>query len=258
MLLLNHADESSHTVIGHLRHAPARQSARDRSGYRVFADGELGAAHVQAHAALDAGDITRGHRELDAWLASHAGKGSDWAHLHFHAALFELALDDWHRAYRRFRQELLPAAATATDVLTDAPALLWRLALTAPHPVALPWATLRHTALRELPRCRDGFVELHHLLALTGAGDLAGVTRWLESRRRAARSPTGEIVTETVRALRALLLGRYGEAAERLEAVSPTLAVVGGSRGQRELFDQIARRCLEYAAAAGLPPGLAA
>jgi hypothetical protein len=258
MLLLNHTDESSDAVIGYVQHAPAPQSARDLSGYRLFADGELGAAHVRAHVALDSGDIGRGHRELDAWLAARAGEGSDWAHLHFHAALFELALGDWHRAYRRFRRELLPAAATTTDALTDAPALLWRLALAAPRPIALPWATLRDTALRELPRCRDGFVELHHLLALAGAGDSAGVTRWLESRPRAERSPAGELMTETVLALHALLHARHAEAAERLGAVSPRLALVGGSHAQREIFDQIAQRCLERVATAGSRSLLAA
>ena len=262
MILLKHAHEPSHAATGQApSHQPAgrgRESARDAGGYRLFADGALGAAHVRAHAALDAGDVERGHRELGAWLASRAGEGSRWAHLHFHMALFELALGNWHDAHRRFRRKILPAAAAATDVLTDAPALLWRLALTAPHPVALPWTTLRRTALTALSRCEDCFVELHHLLALAGAGDLAGVTRWLDTRSAAERSPAGQLVIETVLALRALLLGHYREAAASLEALSPRLAIVGGSRAQREVFDQIARWCLERAAGAGLRPVLAA
>jgi hypothetical protein len=115
---------------------------RDTSGYTIFSDGEAGAVHVMAHRALDEQRFEAGHRLLGKWLAEHTGLGSEWVHLQFHMAVFDLALENWDAAYNRFLDEILPVAATTEDALTDAPALLWRLALTAGDPVALPWEAL--------------------------------------------------------------------------------------------------------------------
>lgn len=214
-------------------HAPSPNrgaQVRDVSGYEVFGQGDVGAAHALAHRMLDSGRLQLGHRLLGEWLASHQGQGSDWVHLQFHMAVFELALDDWHAAYGRFMTEVLPTAASTAEALTDAPALLWRLALSAPGPTALPWQPLRRTALA----CMDGdaapFVQLHHLLAFAGAGDAATIRGWLQ---RAGRHP---VVERFGLACAALADRSYAEASLRLQALSQ----LGGSHAQRQLFVQLA------------------
>lgn len=219
----------------------AQQPARDSSGYAIFSAGDAGAAHVRAHELLDSGQIERGHRELGAWLERRTGAGSDWVHLHFHMAIFELALGDWTGAYRRFQREILPAASSTDVAYTDAPALLWRIALAAPHAVNLPWQALRRTALNGLRRQSDAFVTLHHLLALAGAGDSAGIETWLDG--DTDRSPQGRLLRRAALALCDCASGAYRQAAAELHALAPQLSIIGGSRAQRELFDQLERWC---------------
>ena len=129
--------------------------AQDISGYQVFSSGDVGAAHVMAHRMLDENQIELGHQRLGEWLQNRTGSGSDWIHLQFHMAVFELATNDWDAAYARFMNEILPTATTTEEALTDAPALLCRLALAAPAQVELPWDALRNTALGRMRRPSD-------------------------------------------------------------------------------------------------------
>jgi hypothetical protein len=215
--------------------------ARDSSGYVIFSAGDAGAAHVRAHELLDRGQIERGHRELGAYLEHRTGAGSDWVHLHFHMGIFELALGDWTGAYRRFRKEILPAASNTDCAYTDAPALLWRLALAAPQSVPLPWEALRRSALKGMREPSHAFVELHHLLALAGAGDSTSIERWLAS--HADGSAQGGLLRSAALALRNCALGAYAESATLLRATAPQLPIIGGSRAQRELFGELERWC---------------
>jgi hypothetical protein len=211
---------------------------RDASGYEIFAHGEAGAAHALAHRLADTGQARLGHRLLGRWLDAHRGSGSDWVHLHFHMALFELELGGWHAALERFLSEVLPVAATTGDALTDAPALLWRIAIAAPDVVSLPWGCLRRAALSHMRHSDAPFVQVHHLLALAGAGDHAGIARWL--RQATARSLEMAIVTAFAHALLALASRAYRQADVQLRTLLPNLASVGGSRAQQQLFGQLA------------------
>jgi len=216
---------------------------QDVSGYTVFSAGDAGAAHVMAHQMLDENQIETGHQLLEEWLQSHTGSGSDWLHLQFHMAVFELALNDWDAAYTRFMNEILPAATTTELALTDAPALLWRLALTASETVVLPWEALRSTALFRMQRPSEPFVELHNLLALAGASDLASIDQWLETRPAGLLSRRERLVEKMAVALRAYAAGSYKHAAIVLQQVVPQLPKVGGSRAQNLLFRQLEDWC---------------
>ena len=143
----------------------------DRSGYAVFAGGSIGAAHMMAHEMLDQGRESEGLELLGEWLEEHDDSGREWTHIQWHMAIFELVLGQWDAAFARFQEHILPGAATTEDALTDAPAMLWRLRLSAGPPVALPWEPVGRTAARVLPRASDPYVALHCLLALAGAGD---------------------------------------------------------------------------------------
>lgn len=245
--------ESKATPVRRRHFRPARRRdpdlARDSSGHVVFSEGEVGAAHVRAHARFDAGELELGRRELGAWLSNRTGAGSDWVHLQFHMALFELGVGDWWAAYRRFSAEILPAAVQPGIADTDAPALLWRVRISAPQPVALPWAVVRQTALKALPRQADQFVVLHHLLALAGAEDAKGLAAWISAQPPGrSRSERQSVLRGAAQALHAGARGAYGEAAARWASLAPRLSALGGSRAQLELFEGLGRWFADRAA----------
>lgn len=215
---------------------------RDVSGFAIFAAGDMGEAHVVAHRLFDESRFEDGHRSLGDWLATHTGSGSDWMHLQFHMALFELTVDRWDDAYTRFTNEILPTAATTDDALTDAPALAWQLALTARHEAPIDWNVLRRTALRNAGRPASAFVELHHLLAFAGASDVDSIERWLnENRRRSIGSLATTVLTNMATALRAWCRSEYRAAAAALEKTVPRIQLVGGSHAQQQLFIELER-----------------
>jgi len=225
-------------VTGFQAGAPT-SGIRDASGYEVFSAGPSGEAHVMAHRLLDQERYDLGHRFLEDWLHWRSGAGSDWVHLQWHMAVFELGLGRWAAAYSRFWQHILPVAATTEDALTDAPAMLWRLMLAARTPVALPWEPVRATALVRMRRPSHPYVELHNLLALAGAGDVAGLDRWHDRQTSAPRTRARALVERVARGLRAYAVADYGQCAAILGPAVPCLGEVGGSRGQNRLFRQI-------------------
>jgi len=222
--------------------------ARDVSGYRIFSASEPGEAHVMAHRMLDENRIADGHALLGRWLQGRAGPGSEWIHLQFHMAVFEIALGEWHTAYERFLDEVLPAVAPGEDALTDAPQLLWRLALSAPRGVELPWEEVRQTALTRLEVPSDPFVEMHNLLALAGAGDLENLLRWAREAPRRGDPRQRRIVERFAVALTAYVTGRYRYAAKNFADLVPRLSEIGGSRAQNQLFEEIAKSSWRRAA----------
>jgi hypothetical protein len=214
----------------------------DRSGYAVFSGGDVGAAHVLAHHLLDSGQVELGHHRLGLWLAGRTGSGSDWAHIQFHMAVFELGVGDWKAAYARLIEELLPIAATSEDALTDAPALAWRLALRAGRSEPLPWEALRNTALRSLRRPNEPFIELHNLLAIAGAGDTAGIRAWLDASQNDTRSSSSNILVRMAEGLSACTQKNYRRAAGLLKGIVPELSSIGGSLAQNALFTELQAR----------------
>lgn len=225
---------------------PCVEAIVDASGYAVFSAGARGAVHVAAHRALDDGNLELGHRVLGKWLECNTGRGSQWIHLHFHMAVFELSLGKWDAAYARFSNEILAAAATTDDALTDAPGLLWRIALSARRPVELPWQPLRHRALACMRRQPDPFVQIHNLLALAGAKDVTAIERF-SATLTGSRSRGDQLVERMALALRAYTRCAYREAAHRLENLIPQLPQIGGSRAQHEIFEQLKDRCWQRA-----------
>jgi len=219
----------------------------DASGFDIFSDGLVGAAHIAAHASFDARQYAQGCRELGAWLDTHAGTGSEWIHLQFHMALFELELGRWSAAYERFMKYVLPAARASASALTDAPGLLWRLELSAHKPITLPWQLLRATALSSMKQKPDAWIQIHNLLAFAGAGDLSAIERVLVN---GAPLDSARVVADMALALHAHTRGSFGEAARRLDDLLPRLPAVGGSRAQLDLFRRLRQRCRQRASGA--------
>ena len=92
---------------------------RDSSGYAMFSSGEAGDMHVMAHRMLDHDRTELGHQLLGTWVNGRTGSGSQWIHLQWHMAVFDLSLGHWQAALERFRQHILPAVNDSFDALTD-------------------------------------------------------------------------------------------------------------------------------------------
>jgi hypothetical protein len=219
-----------------------RTQSRDISGFGVFSHGDAGQAHVMAHRMLDEARYELGHRLLGAWLDRHRGSGSDWTHLQWHMAVFEIAVGQWEAALARFEREIMPVATSSDDALTDAPAMLWRLRLTAPRDVALPWEELRATAVRNLGRHQCPYVELHCLLALAGARDIETLDEWLRVKRHSKDGRT-KLLAKFAVGLRAFAASDFGLAAAALAEVVARISELGGSHAQNLLFEEITEHC---------------
>jgi hypothetical protein len=224
-----------------------RTHSRDLSGFGVFSHGDAGEAHVMAHRMLDDERHELGHRLLGAWLEQHEGTGSDWTHLQWHMAVFEVAVGRWEAALDRFEQEIMPVAIASDDALTDAPAMAWRLWLAAPREVELPWEGVRSMALRNLGKHACLYVELHCLLALAGARDIEALDQWLRIKRH-RKDPETMLLSGLARGLRAFAAADYELAASALQAVVPRVSELGGSHAQNLLFKEIEDYCWREAA----------
>ncbi len=233
--------------------APGAFESKRVGAGRIFDDGDVGTAHVLAHQFADAGLMELGHRELGSWLAQNEGTGSDFVHLHFHMAVFELALGMWEEARERFERHVLPVACQSDDALTDAPALLWRLACDAPESVAHLWEPLRQRALGRRGRERNVHVELHHLLALAGARDVTSLDAWLADLRGSVSMDERRLY-RVGRGLLSFAAGRHRQAAELLEDSADDAARLGGSSVQNTLFEEIQQACLARAVEPFSPP----
>lgn len=222
----------------------------EAGGMAIFADGDIGAAHATAHRMLDAGRIEEGHRLLGRWLAGRRGEGSEWIHIQFHMAVFELELGRIAAAADRFVKHLLPAARYSDLALTDAPALAWRLWLALGEPADFPWEPIRARAEGRLERRDPPYVDLHHALAFAGADDRRSLDRWLSSRRRRACTEIDHLGLRVAQALAAWTGGDHAAAARELGELEPRIAEIGGSRAQNALFGQIARASRRHASGA--------
>jgi hypothetical protein len=217
-----------------------RVVGRDVSGSPLFCHGASGSAHVAAHRLLDAGRPAEGHRVLGDWLAAHDGAGSDWTHLQWHMAVFEIATGRWLSAFTRFTRHILPAVS-AGDAHTDGPSLLWRLSLTSAGRVEMPWELVREAALERLHAPSDSYVTLHHLLAFAGADDAFSIRRWRNARTCDVSSLSDHVLNRMAEGLGAFAAQDYSRAAVTLAAAAPQVSRLGGSRAQNELFELISQ-----------------
>jgi hypothetical protein len=206
----------------------------DISGYRIFSEGDIGQAHAMAHELFDQGLPQQGHRLLGQWLDTHRGRGSNWVHLQFHMAVFELALGQWHQAHQRFIKQVLPIAATTGEALTDGPALMWRLAMSAPTQIALPWQAVAESAKASMQPNDNEFVQLHHLLAMAGAGDTGSIRSWARS------TASSSILHRFGQVCEALSQSAYRQARDLLWPLVPELSQLGGSHAQNGIYRQLA------------------
>jgi hypothetical protein len=225
--------------------------------FAIFHDGPFGHAHVESHSFLREGLVDEGHAWLGAWLSTHETAGSRGAHLQWHMLVFELATGRWEQALQRFNSELM-AHVPRLEALTDGPSALWRLRLTQSRwdGRALPWLAVRSAALCALRTPQTDFVNLHILLALAGAQDVAALTAAIRTLERRGGTEWGANVVGLGYGLLEIVLRRHGAGAERLERERWALERFGGSLAQNTLIADISRWAASRADGAGSRPEL--
>jgi pentatricopeptide repeat protein len=133
------------------------------------------------------------------------------------------------------------ARSAATGAMADSSAFLWRCQLWGVGPASLPWDEIREFAARSFPRPSTAFAEAHIVMALAAAGDHAAVeSRLAELRKmeREGRQPAGRVVADVAEGMAAYVRGDYPEAIRLIEPVFDEIVRVGGSRAQRDVFEQ--------------------
>lgn len=197
-----------------------------------------GNAHVIAHGLFESDDHAGTLAFIDRWLAGYPADGIMWGHLHWHAALAELALGRDDAARARLQGPIatyLPRGLPFMG-LPDVVSLLWRLGLRGHR--GLPWGMAQQHVERHFPQGSNPFGELHLALLAAAQGDAAALAAV------GARLPAllgrglqgAAVVLHLVQALAALAQGDEATARQALDAACADAVRVGGSHAQRQVL----------------------
>ncbi|CAN5917859.1 tetratricopeptide repeat protein [soil metagenome] len=203
------------------------------------------AIHAVAHVMEMQGRFHEGSRWMSHWTPDWAQGNGFASHLGWHHALFALESLNHTEALRLFDDFLRADPAQITLNRVDAASLLWRLHLLGVD-VGTRWQQL--AADWNLSSTHAGFYafnDLHALLALLGAGQIARAEAWEREVWAGADRSSGNN-RETQRALGEPLMrgmlafarGRFDEAVQRLGEVSGASQRFGGSHAQRDVIAQ--------------------
>jgi hypothetical protein len=192
--------------------------------------------HPMSHVYFEGGDHAGGLTWLDDWLTRSDRDAAFHGHLVWHSALHALALGDGEGALERYPH---CGGSNAGGMLIDGPSLLWRCQLaghvpsgTDPHEP--PMSALALGFMEDVP---FAFVGVHVALALATSGDADGLRRFGHNARSFAAPGTAEILPGLAEGLAGFVEGDHAKACDALLALEGRLWEVGGSRAQREVFE---------------------
>jgi len=222
-------------------------AAAERAGRRAV---ELNPADVwAAHAVAHVLEMQDRPRDGISWID---GLDREWNDLHnfvfhirWHRCLYHLELGHYDQVLALYDRDVRAESTEEYLDITNAVALLWRLEQLGVD-VGARWSEL---AERSLARSDDHvliFADLHYVIALAAQGDGAGVEHWLQSSRRYAESggeTQSTIMADPGLALAAASLahrkGDWGRVVDLLLEKRPAIRCIGGSRAQRDLWEQM-------------------
>jgi len=201
------------------------------------------AAHAFAHVFYEEGDSEGGAAFVGGWLPDYARASQLHCHLSWHLALFELGRGRVNQASSIYEDSIRPAVSlsAALGTLADCASFLWRCHLWGTGPAQLPWPDVREFARRAFPKPSMAFADEHHVMALAAAGDHDGVAERIAELRlmeKESRQPAGRVAGDVAEAMAAYAHEDWARAIALLEPVFKELVRVGGSRAQRDVFEQ--------------------
>ncbi len=206
------------------------------------------AVHAVAHVM----EMQGRYEEGAAWLRQHQpawSEGNGFAcHLWWHKALFRLEALDFAGVLRLVDTHLSGSALQITLQRVDAAAMLWRLHLLG-EDVSLRCAeVLSGWDLADEHAGHYAFNDVHAVIAMLGAGDVARAESWLARCAQRALQPADagrsnhqmarEVGLPLMRGLIALAHDDADGAADLIYPVRALAARFGGSHAQRDLIDQ--------------------
>jgi hypothetical protein len=205
------------------------------------------AVHAVAHVLEMQGRFEEG----GAWLRQHQpqwAEGNGFAcHLWWHKALFRLEALDTTGVLRLIDSHLSGAALQITLNRVDAAAMLWRLHLLGQDVSAACAALLDGWPGGDDEAGYYAFNDVHRVLALLGAGQVAAAEAWVArcaeraldaaDARRANHAMAREVGLPLQRALLAFGRGEHDAAADALYPLRAQAQRFGGSHAQRDVVD---------------------
>jgi hypothetical protein len=220
------------------------------------------AVHAVAHVM----EMQGRYEEGAAWLRQHQ---AEWAegngfsgHLWWHKGLFRLEGLDFAGVLRLVDKRLSGDNLQITLQRVDAAALLWRLHLLGVDVAQRCSALVEGWDLSGASAGYYAFNDVHAVMALLGAGEVARAEAWVarcaeramaaDDARRSNHGMAREVGLPLMRALLAFARGEVDAAADGLYAARGVAQRFGGSHAQRDLIDQTLLAAATQGSRAGL------
>ncbi|MEO7338384.1 MAG: tetratricopeptide repeat protein [Caldimonas sp.] len=203
------------------------------------------AIHAVAHVMEMQGRHDEGMTWMNRWRPDWTDGNGFAIHLGWHQALFALEALDTEAALRLFDDHMPADKTQVTIERLDAAALLWRLHLLDAD-VGSRWRELvEGWDLSEGGAGFYAFNDLHALIALLGAGEMARAGEWLALAQKRAEAAEGsnrammeDVGTPLMQGFMAFAQGRHADAIALLYPVRALAHRFGGSHAQRDVIDQ--------------------
>ena len=186
------------------------------------------------------------------WLRNQQtvwGQGNGFAtHLWWHKCLFRLEGLDIAGVLRLLDKHFQGADLQVELQRLDAASLMWRLHLLGHDMSSAFRAVLAPWAFDDADAGHSSFNDVHRVLALLGAGEVASAERWLArcaqrvmetgDATRSQHAVARDVGLPLMRGLLALARGEADSAAQQLYAARASSQRLGGSHVQRDVIDQ--------------------
>lgn len=199
------------------------------------------AVHSLTHVAYESGRHREGADLLTSFLGATRPIAFQQRHLGWHMALHLLATGDADGAHALWRIAVAPDAVPVTlGAVDDGASLLWRWHLYDLGGWELPWSELRDVAHEVAEMPATPLPAACAVVALAALGDDDGLTTLLSNADRLAGGgtpPPARVLHAVAEAARASFAGAWTEVADALLPVRGQFGQIGGSRAQREVFE---------------------
>ena len=201
------------------------------------------AAHSYAHLCYETGQIQECIDFSSKWLQDYEREAHLYGHIHWHWALSELAINNFDKVQEIYHKHLRPEIAKGgvLGLLADASALEWRSQLKGKELLNIDLKKeLQHYAVENRNMNEILFGEAHLALLLTGE-DLKehreDLLRTINNRNTATPHPKYDMMVNLFEGVNAFANQDYNAAASHLSLARPQLIRLGGSRAQRDIFE---------------------